>query len=141
MVYVRLWDDGESEIEVIGPHDWKTTSITDIRNYLLSYRSGAPARRWLLLISTFATLFAFIAREADVGTLGWGGALLGITFLAGVPTMVVAIPIFRYVRPSRLFIDDRTPIEPSWYRYLGVVAVGVGAAVIGTLVVTYFLGR
>lgn len=140
VVYVRLFDDEKSEIEVVGPHDWKMATIGDIKNYLETYRSGARARRWAIVLSSFAVIFAVLLRGASPGVFGEGGLLLGVAVLAALGTLPVAILVFHYLPLSRLYIDERTKGEPTWYHHLGTIVTAVAAAVIATLIVTFFTG-
>lgn len=140
VVYVRLFDDQKSEIEVVGPHDWKMATIGDIRNYLETYRSGARPRRWAIVLSSFAVIFAVLLRGSTPGVFAEGGLLFGVAALAALGTLPVGLLVFHYLPLSRLYLDERTKGEPTWYRHLGAIVMAVAAAVVATLIVTFFTG-
>jgi hypothetical protein len=140
VIYVRLLEDSDSEIEVVGPHDWKVATIADIRTYLATCRSFGRRRRWLLILASFLSIFAVITRLATPGAFGWDGALIGIGVISVFVTMPIAVGAFYYVPVSRMYLDSRTQAEPTWYRYLGIIAGAVATTLIAGLVVSYFTG-
>ncbi|MGP8109919.1 MAG: hypothetical protein ACLQD9_04330 [Thermoplasmata archaeon] len=143
VIYVRLYEDSISELEVIGPHDWKVATVADLRNYLRSYKGVATQRRAILIASAYVVLLAAFIRLIAPGVSAVGG-WSDVLVLSGIAALFCTVPVAwlasSRVSLSRLYIDDRTEREPAWYRALGAITVAVASSIVAALIVTYFLG-